>query len=295
MEKSAKETVIIVHGTWAAPDPDERRWYLPNDDRPCGLPFIDNLDAALAARGSSARCWAHCDPEHPAFHWSGENSWIDRTLAASALADYVAKLRTEGWHCHIVAHSHGGNVLIEALPHIMTSLDSQQPQARLVTLGTPFLDTTSPILQRIKTRTRILRLVSWISFAAVIAYASNDVRSNWKDLRWNELNSDHILFGLAAVFLFAIFFGRMRRGRDESGDASQTQPKVLASAARTMKPGKSCIIFAAWITRSRSSRTSLVTCFRRCARRLHKAGPWPESTAQSRFAISEFSPDWRWF
>jgi len=228
MEKSANETVIIVHGTWAAPDPDERRWYQPNDDRPCGLPFIDNLDAALAARGSSARCWAHCGPEHPAFHWSGENSWIDRTLAASALADYVAKLRIEGWHCHIVAHSHGGNVLIEALPHIMTSLDSQKPQARLVTLGTPFLDTTSPILQRIKTRTRLLQLVSWISFAAVIAYASNDVRSSWKDLRWNELNSDHILFGLAAVFLIAIFFGRMRRSRDARGIGDTSQHKRVS-------------------------------------------------------------------
>jgi hypothetical protein len=85
-------------------------------------------------------------------------------------------------------------------------------------------------LQRIKTRTRLLQLVSWISFAAVIAYASNDVRSSWKDLRWNELNSDHILFGLAAVFLIAIFFGRMRRSRDARGigDASQTRPKVLA-------------------------------------------------------------------
>jgi hypothetical protein len=230
MEKSANETVIIVHGTWAAPDPAERKWYQPNDERPCGEPFIDKLDAALKARGSSARCWAHCGPENPAFHWSGENSWIDRTLAASALADYVAKLRTEGWHCHIVAHSHGGNVLVEALPHIMTSLDSQKPQAKLVTLGTPFLDTTSPILQRIKTRIRLLQFVSWISFASVIAFATNDVRSNWKELRWNELNSDHILFGLAAVFLLAIFFGRMRRSRDERGidDASQTQPKVLA-------------------------------------------------------------------
>ena len=229
MENSAKETVIVVHGTWAAPDPVERRWYLPNDDRPCGLPFIDNLDAALAARGSSARCWAHYDPEHPAFHWSGENNWIDRTLAASALADYVAKLRTEGWHCHIVAHSHGGNVLIEALPHIVTSLDSQQPQARLVTLGTPFLDTTSPILQRIKTRFRLLQFVSWIGFASLLVLTLLDLRLNLSDPT-SEYSLFEILVGFTAAFLVAILFGRRRYLREGRGidNAGQTRPKVLA-------------------------------------------------------------------
>ena len=228
MEKSANETVIIVHGTWAAPDPAERKWYQPIDGRPCGEPFVARLDAALQARGSSARCWAHCPPGDqcdPGFHWSGENNWIDRTLAASALADYVAKLRSDGWHCHIVAHSHGGNVLVEALPHLAT-LDSGKPQGKLVTLGTPFLDTMSPILQSAKTRFRLLQLVSWIGLASLIAYASSDVKSSWKDLQWSVLNFDEILFGLAAVFVLALIFGRMRRrGLDI---ASQTKPAVLA-------------------------------------------------------------------
>jgi len=157
MEKSANETVIVVHGTWAAPDPAERKWYQPIDERPCGEPFIARLDAALQARGSSARCWAHCGPGNPAFHWSGENNWIDRTLAAAALADYVAKLRGEGWHCHIVAHSHGGNVLVEALPHLATTLDSEKPQrnAIFVMPSAARLGSASSLRQLARRRSRI--------------------------------------------------------------------------------------------------------------------------------------------
>src|SRR5262249_29156484 len=104
----------------------------------------------LQKRGSAARCWAHCSQGDQGFHWSGENSWIDRTRAASELGNYVRKLRNEGWCCHIIAHSHGGNVVLEALPQITTALPSGACLGKIVTLGTPFMDTMSPILQRIK-------------------------------------------------------------------------------------------------------------------------------------------------
>src|SRR5215469_12366131 len=138
MPEPAKETVIIVHGTWAAPDPVKRRWYEPVDGRPGGEPFTTKLDAALQERGSPARCWAHCTQGNQIFHWSGDNSWIARTHAAVALADYVAKLRKEGWRCHIVAHSHGGNVAMEALPQIIAAPGPNEPPYTIVTLGTPF-------------------------------------------------------------------------------------------------------------------------------------------------------------
>src|SRR5947207_7948101 len=104
ISEPVKETVIIVHGTFAAPDPAKRRWYQPIDDRPGDEQFVTKLDAALRSRGSPARCWAHCTESNSIFAWSGENSWIARTAAASALADYVTKLRNKGWRCHILAH-----------------------------------------------------------------------------------------------------------------------------------------------------------------------------------------------
>src|SRR5215831_5959864 len=158
MGESAKETVIIVHGTWAAPEPGVIRWYQPGDGATAAGGFVSKLDAALQKRGSPARCWAHCTQANQIFHWSGENSWIARTQAASELGDYVLKLRRRGWRCHIVAHSHGGNVVLEALPQITTPLLFNvlfnESLGKIVTLGTPFMDTMSPILQRIERNRR---------------------------------------------------------------------------------------------------------------------------------------------
>ena len=85
MSKPAKETVIIVHGTWAAPDLAKRKWYQPVDSRSGEELFTAKLDGALRQRGSLARCWAHCTNGNSIFQWSGENSWTARTHAAAAL------------------------------------------------------------------------------------------------------------------------------------------------------------------------------------------------------------------
>jgi hypothetical protein len=161
--------VIIVHGTFAKHDRVKRSWYEPDDGRPGGGPFISKLDAALQERGSPSRCWAHCVQGNPIFQWwPGENSWVARTRAASELGDYVLKLRNEGWCCHIVAHSHGGNVVLEALPQITTALHSKASLGKIVTLGTPFMDTMSPILQRIRATRRTLIGLSWIGIVWLI-------------------------------------------------------------------------------------------------------------------------------
>jgi hypothetical protein len=162
LQVGAKETVIIVHGTWAAPEPGNARWYQAIDGVPAAEGFVGRLDAALEERGSPARCWAHCSQGDQIFHWSGDNSWIARTHAASRLGDYVAKLGNEGWRCHIVAHSHGGNVVVEALPQITAT----GALGTMVTLGTPFIDTMSPILRRARRQTRIINSISWIVFTA---------------------------------------------------------------------------------------------------------------------------------
>ena len=57
----------------------------------------------------------------------------------------MTKLQKEGWRCHIVAHSHGGNVLVDALPKI-TRAEASASLGNVVTLGTPFMDVTTPML-----------------------------------------------------------------------------------------------------------------------------------------------------
>jgi hypothetical protein len=77
----AKETVIIVHGTWAAPEAGQLSWYQIPKKSKHKPSFVSKLNAALERRGSPARCWAHCKDNGDIFTWSGNNAWIDRTRA----------------------------------------------------------------------------------------------------------------------------------------------------------------------------------------------------------------------
>ena len=193
----AKETVIIVHGTWAAPkdnnpdqiesNPDQSgnvSWYqIPRRGQ---SNFVSKLNDALERRGSPARCWAHCQDNSEIFTWSGENAWIDRTGAAVALAAHINPLQADGWRCHLVAHSHGGNVVAEALP--LLQRPPERPSAitgRITTLGTPFVDAMSAIYSRSERRYRFMNILAWsfaVMFVLVIdltmlwgAYTSGDL------------------------------------------------------------------------------------------------------------------------
>jgi hypothetical protein len=243
MEEPPKETVIIVHGTWAAPDPAKRRWYLPVDDRPGDEAFTAKLDAALQERGSPARCWAHCTDGNPFFQWSGENSWIARTQAAAELGNYVLKLRDEGWCCHIVAHSHGGNVVLDALPQITTALPSNAPLGKIVTLGTPFIDTMAPILQLI---TKVRRQSIQTAWGFLIMFLVFAIFSIWlRTLAWLEQESwpeqrAGAALGLAAlgtvvaivVAAAVVFAGKGHTAKP----IARMQPKFLAIGSPMDEP-----------------------------------------------------------
>ncbi len=159
-DMAAKETVIIVHGTFAAPLDGKTQWYQRSGGEDGSRNFTTSLDEALEQRGSPARCWAHCAEGGKIFHWSGDNSWIERTSAAANLGNYVARLHNDGWRCHIVAHSHGGNILVEALSEIETA----GTLGKIVTLGTPFMNAVGPIMLEARAFRALLDLASWIVF-----------------------------------------------------------------------------------------------------------------------------------
>ncbi|SRR6266516_2081962 len=125
-----KETVIVVHGTFSNPGAEGvASWW----ER--GGKFCDQLDRTFEAYGSTARCWAH---RAECFSWSGENSWAARAKAASGLRAYIDRLIEQGWTCHVVAHSHGGTVPLEALRD-MQGWPAPPGLGWLCTLGTPYL------------------------------------------------------------------------------------------------------------------------------------------------------------
>jgi len=155
------ETIILVHGTFAnSKAHDQLQWWEP------GSEFCNDLNERLIRLGSPARCWAHVDAKHnikheydviqcgfiPSkkfskkdrllhdFEWSGLNSWVARFDAASRLAQYIEGLRSEGWRCHIIAHSHGGNILIDAIDSLSPLGIGDWTSGNLITMGTPFLN-----------------------------------------------------------------------------------------------------------------------------------------------------------
>lgn len=114
--------VITVHGTFAAdPSDDGEQWWQR------GSAFTTALAERLADKGVPGI-------DVRPFHWSGLNSDQARLRAAAALAGTLATAKKADRPVAVIAHSHGGNVLMEALVQRRT----RRPLAAVLTLGTPF-------------------------------------------------------------------------------------------------------------------------------------------------------------
>ncbi len=114
--------VITVHGTFATASSDDgEQWWQR------GSGFMSALTERLASKGI---------PEIAVqpFRWTGLNSDHARLRAAKVLAGTIAAAKRNGRPVAVLAHSHGGNVLMEALVQRRT----RRPLAAALTLGTPF-------------------------------------------------------------------------------------------------------------------------------------------------------------
>jgi hypothetical protein len=126
--------------------------------------------------------------------------------------------------------------MVEALPQLMAAPDSNNLHGRLVTLGTPFIDTMSPILRRSERGAKVLRVVSWIIFAILILMLLSLLSY------FGLANVGVYFFGiLIFLFLIGIFF-RIKRRTDHRDywpiiDApDHTQPQLLAIGSPMDEP-----------------------------------------------------------
>jgi len=102
---------ILVHGTWGSKT---------SDLSPGGVFFRHVMATAP-------------DRTFAALRWSGEDSRQARSVAAQKLASYIRSYHfSPGEKLTIIAHSHGGNVAIEAI-----NKGFGHPVDNLITLGTP--------------------------------------------------------------------------------------------------------------------------------------------------------------
>lgn len=120
--QDSRPLVITIHGTFAhdLADDGEQWWQR-------GSLFTSVLAERLAEKGFP-------DVAVQPFHWSGLNSDQARLRAAAVLAGIIAATKRNGRPVAVLAHSHGGNVLMEALVQRRT----RRPLAAALTLGTPF-------------------------------------------------------------------------------------------------------------------------------------------------------------
>ena len=110
--------VIPVHGTWSNPD----TW--------------TNMHGILKA----TKKLFNDNKEGLKFSWSGKNFRSSRTIAAKQLISEVRKQRKKGEPITLVGHSHGGNVIIEAVNMMVKMKEFNGVQINILTINTPVRD-----------------------------------------------------------------------------------------------------------------------------------------------------------
>lgn len=121
--------LITIHGTWDTADSEAG-------------PLWWQRDGALHQRLRERKVWGdHSlspDLVYP-FIWDGANSEESRVAAARRLATYLFQ-HAQMFDLHVIAHSHGGNILRDALSELGGKLyESHRRGIRsITTVGTPF-------------------------------------------------------------------------------------------------------------------------------------------------------------
>src|SRR5262245_43681537 len=117
--------VLVVHGTWNPPRDGERLWYQLDEANTAN--FCRQLNDRLDTTHIGRAVWRACDGEATDFAWSGANLHEDRIVAAKQLARRIVEISTKDptARIHVVAHSHGGNVLLSAVQLYLSYLHFQ--------------------------------------------------------------------------------------------------------------------------------------------------------------------------
>src|SRR5665213_3226256 len=103
--------VLLVHGTWT----DTPGWHKFDEHQPNN--FASRLSALLSKRGMPGIIEKSVNATSRHFSWSGANDHKARLEAAESLAIHIRNICENDplARVHIVAHSHGCNVVLKAV------------------------------------------------------------------------------------------------------------------------------------------------------------------------------------
>jgi hypothetical protein len=130
--------ITLVHGTWP-------KGFLPFLSRTTGWyedgsEFRSTLQHCLSCGHlRKPETAVQRDIEFFKLKWSGSNSVFARQVAAKQLAELLLKQRSDHPKAEriVIAHSHGGNIAINALRY---ETGADERPIRIVTIATPFLE-----------------------------------------------------------------------------------------------------------------------------------------------------------
>ena len=164
------------------------------------------------------------------FNWSGTNSVFARLFAARALRTFINNHVPPADKAVLVAHSHGGNVALQAV-----SMSERRERLYLVSLATPFL--------KITVTNRVLK-DSWFALAAALFVAATPLAPHVKKLLWSvqmsaQARSNVIVlmiyaFGALLFYLCYLIDRWVINPRDDGRRSShwQRRPQRLARATQ---------------------------------------------------------------
>jgi hypothetical protein len=157
---AGSEPVLLVHGTFSFDESNNASPANPNRWWQRGSTFCVALDSMISPKGLCApagldsltiRPWWHWlwtkfvgeTAPNPApeavFHWSGDNRESARRAAGQLLLDHMRQFDALGVPFHVVAHSHGGSILWEALFRAEREGKPLGQLASWTTVGAPFI------------------------------------------------------------------------------------------------------------------------------------------------------------
>jgi len=159
--------------------------------------------------------------------------------------------------------------VLEALPQITAALPSNAPLGKIVTLGTPFMDTMSSILQSIRrhrsfqielSRIAVISFIIWLILSGVIGALYDAIFAQWILDRDTfsiiaTLSSFIIAVLISAIVFTFRFFRKSQNAKAIFNGGAQIQPKFLAIGSVMDEPGNFCTTCEILLTRWQPKQT----------------------------------------
>ena len=114
--------VLVIHGTFDKPEVGQTKWYESDPHNPTN--FCTRLERRLEGSVLEGAVWRACSDVHWPISWSGENDDEHRREAGRKLFECISQISKSDptARIHIIAHSHGGNVVLHAVERYLCHL-----------------------------------------------------------------------------------------------------------------------------------------------------------------------------